>query len=165
MASQSLTDLTPTLEKKARAFLVLCYERTLQVHVTCTARTIHEQEALYAQGREPLEKVNALRAAVGLWKIKEDANKRPVTWTLKSKHIVYSKSKNLADHKARAFDVALVKGKQFVWELKVDVNDNDINDWEEIGTLGESCGLVWGGRFKNAKGEPRPDRPHLEDKV
>jgi peptidoglycan L-alanyl-D-glutamate endopeptidase CwlK len=152
--SRMLTDLTPTLEAKARKFLVICADRNLPVHITCTARSIQEQEALYAQGRETLSKVNELRKAVGLWALTEEENRRPpVTWTLKSRHIVYS-----PNEKARAFDVAIVKDKQFVWDLKVNVNDNDIPDWEEIGILGESCGLEWGGRWN------RPDRPHFQEK-
>jgi peptidoglycan L-alanyl-D-glutamate endopeptidase CwlK len=153
MASRNLTDLTTSLEAKARQFLLLCEKQGLPVHITCTARSIHEQKALYAQGREPLEKVNELRKGVGLWALKKEENKRPITWTLKSRHIVYEEKE-----KARAFDVALVKDKQFVWDLKVDVNDNDINDWEEMGRIGESCGLEWGGRWK------KPDRPHFQEK-
>jgi peptidoglycan L-alanyl-D-glutamate endopeptidase CwlK len=152
MASRNLSDLTPTLEKKARKFLALCEKRGLPVHITCTRRSIHEHEALYAQGREPLEKVNELRKAVGLWALKEEENQRPVTWTLKSRHIVFDEKE-----RARAFDVALVRDKQFVWDLKVDINENDLNDWEEIGRIGESAGLEWGGRWA------KPDRPHFQE--
>lgn len=152
MASRLLSDLVPSLEEKARKFLAACKEAKLPVHITCTARSIQEQEALYAQGRESLEKVNELRKEVGLWTIKEKEN-RKVTWTLKSKHIVYS-----PEEKARAFDAAIVKDKQFIWDLKADVNDNDLNDWEEMGKIGEACGLKWGGRWKQS-----PDRPHFEE--
>lgn len=153
MSSRNLTDLVPSMEAKAREFLRICAEKGIPAHVTCTARSIHEHEALYAQGREPLEKVNELRKAVGLWALKEEENKRPVTWTLKSRHIVYDEKE-----KARAFDVAIVKDKQFVWDLKVDVNDDHIPDYEEMGKIGESVGLEWGGRWK------KPDYPHFQEK-
>jgi len=116
-----------------------------------------EQAALYAQGRRPLDEVNSMRQLVGLWKLKEEENKRPVTWTLNSLHITCLDDQDAGNDKARAFDVAFVKDKQFVWNLKCDINENDLNDWEEIGLIGESCGLVWGGRWKS------PDRPHFQE--
>ncbi len=70
---------------------------------------------------------------------------RKVTWTRKSKHSA-----------GRAFDIAIVNGRKPDWSLKVDVNDNDIPDYEEAGQIGEAVGLRWGGRFKS------PDRPHFE---
>lgn len=157
MASRALSDLEPGLEAKARLFLKLCAERGLPVHITCTGRTEAEQLALYAQGREPLAAVNEKRSACGLWSLKEEEN-RIVTWTMESRHLVkFDQATGALLRKARAFDVAIVKDKQFIWELKVDVNDNDIPDWNELGALGEECGLVWGGRWK------RPDRPHFQD--
>lgn len=158
MASRMLSDLEPQLEAKARAFLAKCEEKGLPVHITCTGRTRREQQALYAQGRESLEMVNQKRLACGLWMLKPEDNMRPVTWTLESRHIVeFDQATGAMTKKARAFDVALVRDKQFVWELKVDINDNDIPDWDEIGRVGEACGLVWGGSWK------KPDRPHFQD--
>ena len=63
MASRLLSDLTPSLEEKAREFLRRCYEREIPAHITCTARSIREQEALYAQGREPLDREGPVRQA------------------------------------------------------------------------------------------------------
>ena len=50
-------------------------------------RSVRVQEAYYAQGREPLEKVNALRKAAGLYLLRSEKDNYPITWTLKSKHI------------------------------------------------------------------------------
>lgn len=51
-----------------------------------------------------------------------------------------------------AFDVAVAdKNGTPTWP-----EDNDL--WNKIGTIGESLGLKWGGRFKT------PDRPHFESK-
>lgn len=74
-----------------------------------------------------------------------------VTWTLKSKHC-----------ERTAFDIAILRDGKPTWDTKVSVNNNDIPDYEEAGRIGESLGLTWGGRFKNQKGEPRPDYPHFE---
>jgi len=51
----------------------------------------------------------------------------------------------------RAFDVAIVS-------YPGDLTPHDLYDgnWEKIGTLAESLGLDWGGRWKH------PDKPHLE---
>ena len=68
-----------------------------------------------------------------------------VTWTLKSKHI---------DRKA--FDIVILKDGRASWDVKVDVNHDQIPDYDEAGKIGELCGLKWGGRFKS------PDRPHFE---
>ncbi|MDX9820635.1 MAG: M15 family metallopeptidase [Syntrophales bacterium] len=68
-----------------------------------------------------------------------------VTWTRKSKHI-----------EGRAFDIAILRDGQPVWDMKADVNHDAVPDYEQAGVIGESVGLGWGGRFKN------PDRPHFE---
>ena len=38
--------------------------------------------------------------------------------------------------------------KEIVWDPKADINRNRVPDYEELGRLGESLGLTWGGRFK-----------------
>jgi len=61
---------------------------------------------------------------------------KKVTWTLKSKHI-----------ERKAFDIAMMKNGKISWDAK---------DYDEPGKIGESVGLVWGGRWKS------PDRPHFQ---
>lgn len=60
-----------------------------------------------------------------------------VTWTLNSRHLT-----------GKAFDIAITdnKGKP-VW---------DADAYQVPGRLGESIGLVWGGRWQ------KPDYPHFE---
>lgn len=70
---------------------------------------------------------------------------RKVTWTLKSKHC-----------ERKAFDIVIIKNGKPLWDTNIDTNDNDLSDWFEAGKIGESVGLIWGGRFKN------PDMPHFE---
>jgi hypothetical protein len=43
-----------------------------------------------------------------------------------------------------------------VWDTKIDVDADHIPDYEEAGKIGESVGLVWGGRWKI------PDYPHFQ---
>ena len=70
---------------------------------------------------------------------------KKVTWTLLSKHI-----------KGFAFDIAIMRGKQVEWDIKADVDVDGIPDYLEAGRIGESLGLVWGGRWS------KPDYPHFE---
>lgn len=48
---RSLEDLQPATRERARAMLAACKAAGLDVLVTCTLRTAHEQAELYAQGR------------------------------------------------------------------------------------------------------------------
>ena len=152
MASRKIMDLTSRMQEFYLKFAHAMRDAGLVFTVTCTSRTYAEQEALFAQGRQPIDQVNALRARVGLSPITAEANKRKVTWTLNSKHIVHS-----ADEKARAFDIVLLDPakKRPHWDLKVSLDDDQIPDYEEAGKVGESVGLKWGGRFN--------DYCHFED--
>lgn len=144
MASRKLSELLPQTQKKAEAWIDECRERGLNVWVTCTYRGQEEQDVLYLQGRKTLEEVNQARKSIGLYEIKESENKK-VTWTRNSKH----KSR-------RALDFALdVKGQE--WNLKIDMNQNQIPDFEEAGKLAIQFGFIWGGTWED------PDYPHIQD--
>jgi|GEM_PF-712108 peptidoglycan L-alanyl-D-glutamate endopeptidase CwlK len=136
MSSRRLEDLNPVVADMCRRFLALCRDRGIDVVVTSTLRTEAEQLALFAQGRKSLWYVNELRRDAGLPPIKEEQN-RIVTHVLTSVHQF-----------GCAFDVCIIKDGRAVWNIKADVNENDIPDYEEIGKIGEHIGLTWGGRFK-----------------
>ena len=157
MASRSLDDLVPELKEKAIRHQELCKDAGIEIIFTCTARLVKEQIALYAQGRQALDEVNELRRIAGLRPITEEANQRPVTWTLNSKHLIDLEDVNLYNDKARAYDIAIVRdGGKVIWDLKTDVNENEVGDYEEAARLGESLGLTAGARFKS------PDWVHFE---
>lgn len=145
MASKNPEDLHPDVLPRYRAFKTKMGEAGLKFIVTCVSRTIYEQVALWAQGREPLEFVNALRKLVGMVPIVEGENSRQVTWKLTSSHVV-----KIRKDKSRAFDIALLydDGKAH-WDLKADVNKSQIADYQEAGKIGESVGLKWGGYYKD----------------
>lgn len=155
MASRRIEDCVPELQTMYAAFEAAMRACGLPFIVTCTARTVREQIALYAQGRAPLEEVNRLRLYAGLPPIGIDGN-RKVTWTLQSKHLVDLDDGHTGNDKSRAFDIAILKDGRPVWDVKVDVNADHIPDYDQAGAIGESVGLRWGGRFKT------PDRPHFE---
>jgi peptidoglycan L-alanyl-D-glutamate endopeptidase CwlK len=70
---------------------------------------------------------------------------KKVTWVKVSRHT-----------SRVAFDIAILKDKKPVWDIKININNNEIPDYTEAGQIGEECGLVWGGRWST------PDFPHFE---
>ena len=154
--SRNLNDLNPRLLLLYQEFNVKMGEVGLIHVVTSTSRTILEQMALYTMGRLSLSDVNIFRKVARLLPIDAPENVK-VTWTLNSKHVTNMFDDDLDNDKARAFDIAILnKQGQTVWDLKVSVNANDTPDYEEAVKIGESVGLVCGGRWKN------PDWPHYE---
>lgn len=156
--SRAISELTDSCRAKLGELIVLAEKHGVEFIVTFTSRTFSEQCVLYMQGRQPLDRVNKARADVGWASITEKANKRPVTWTLSSNHVVDEENP-----KSRAFDVAIVGDGKVTWDLKADFDKDGISDYLEVGHLGEAVGLKWGGRFKNSKGKPIPDYAHFED--
>ena len=156
MASRDIKDLTPAMQVFFQKFKNEMDKAKISFAVTCTARTVKEQQALYAQGRQKLSEVNALRKMAGLDPITAEENKRKVTWTLASKHIVDLDDNNPDNNLSRAFDIVITKNKKATWDIKVDVNENQKPDYIEAGEIGERVGLKWGGRFSS------PDYPHFE---
>jgi peptidoglycan L-alanyl-D-glutamate endopeptidase CwlK len=151
MPSRDPKDLTLETQAKLFAFRERMDAEGIPWIITSTRRTEEEQKALYAQGRHPLNVVNDLRVKAGMAPITDKQNARPVTWTMKSKHI-----------DGLAFDIAILKDAKPTWEEKVDVDLDAVPDYTEAGMIGEAVGLVWGGRFRNKKGLMEPDFPHFQ---
>ena len=139
-------------------FIALCKTAGHDICITCTARDYKFQTALFAQGREKLAEVNRLRKMCGVYLITAEENKKQVTWTMSSKHIVNLEDDKLNNDKARAFDFCIKKhsDNDCDWDIKADTNGDGISDYRECALLGESLGLISGMRFKTA------DWPHLE---
>jgi hypothetical protein len=149
MPSRKIEDLRPEVQPVVRRFEAVLKERGLTWFKRCCTRRIQvEQNALWKRGRYPLAEVNAAYKSLGLAPITEEENKRPVTWRAVSEH-----SSGLA------VDYYIEKEGRYVSDVKADINDNDIPDWEEFGMMAEACGLEWGGRWKKA------DRPHVQYKA
>ncbi len=151
MASRKLEDLYEPLRVVLEESLKEADEKGLDVVVTCTQRSSEEQEALYAQGREDLLVVNKKREALGMVRLKAAGNRRKITWTLKSYHT--------CEPKSMAFDFAIGSKSKIYWDLKADVNDNEIPDYEEFAKICKSKNpnIEWGGDFKKSK-----DCPHIQ---
>jgi peptidoglycan L-alanyl-D-glutamate endopeptidase CwlK len=108
-------------------------------------RSLKKQEAYYAQGRKPLEEVNALRKAAGLFLLREERDNYTITWSLKSKHI-----------DGLAMDVMPVDGAgNPTWDLA--------HFWVAF-TLIRDCGRDAGLECGADWPEPHKDWPHYQIK-
>lgn len=139
MPTRDFDKLHPVVRRKLNRFIALCKANGLEFVVTQTMRLHLEQKAFYAQGREPLALVNELRLDAALPSISEVQNARKITWVRTSVHEF-----------GLAFDIALkgLGGKGVHWDTKADINAKGGPDYDEVGLLGEQCGLIWGGRFR-----------------
>jgi len=143
MASRSINDLHPTLQRSCRDFLGACRASGIDVLVTCTYRSQQEQDALYAQGRTVPGRI--------------------VTWTRNSLHCA-----TMADGTpgARAFDFVPLRNGVLVWGthgngLDDDPTDDDEDDlelWQRCGQIVRAVGLEWGGDWP----ETNRDMPHAQ---
>ncbi len=69
-----------------------------------------------------------------------------ITWTRKSRH-----------SEGRAFDIAILANGKIVWDTSYDADHDTIPEYLEAGIIGETVGLIWGGRWKG-----KPDFCHFE---
>lgn len=131
--------LHPELKKMCEKFLMECKKKGINVSIYSTFRTKQEQNALYLQGRAPLDFVNRERLKAGLNPITEKENKI-VTLVKDSPHCY-----------GLAFDFVPILDGKAVW--------NNDKLWEECGKIAEELGLEWGGRWVKF-----PDKPHVQIK-
>lgn len=132
--SAKLATLTPDLRAKAEQHLADCATRGLRVRIVQALRTHEEQGALFAQGREPLDAVNAKRKAVGWAPLDALGNTRPVTWTLQSRHLPGP------DGLGRAYDLGLFD----TWGEYI----GDGKAYKDVAMLGKALGLECGYYWK-----------------
>lgn len=135
---RSIRALHPLMVPRVEQFLRLLKAHDLGYIIVETYRSKLVQEAYYAQGREPLSRVNELRKLAGLWEISAAENAKKITWTMRSKHL-----------QGYAIDLAPMRDGRILWQAPFEL-------WERYGTYGELAGLSWGGRWEER------DLPHYE---
>lgn len=131
MSSRLITDMDERLQVKYLAFAGKMAEVGVPFIVTRTYRSQSEQDELYTQGRT------------------KPGNK--VTWIKVSKHSAVDINGKPA---SKAFDIVIMKERKPTWDLKCNVNDNEIPDYLEAADIGRKIGLRAGADFK--------DYPHFE---
>lgn len=148
-----LKDFAEKLILKAKAKL------DLDVFVVEVDRPFLTQVAYYAQGRDPLTEVNALRKRAGLGPITASENRYKITWTLASQHIVNLANDDITDNLSRAVDFGIKdKMGKYCGDSKTDVNKDNIPDYIQLGALAKKIdpGIEWGGEWK------KKDLPHYQ---
>lgn len=116
VSSRNLSDLHPTIRRRAEQFVEEAWEAGIPVRIVSTYRSLAEQERLYQQGRTTPGPIVTNAPPGGSW-----------------------------HNYGLAFDVALdVDGDP---ETNDPSWDADSEIWEELGDLGRSLGLRWGGDF------------------
>jgi peptidoglycan L-alanyl-D-glutamate endopeptidase CwlK len=118
-------------------------------------RTDDQQDALYAQGRQPLQSVNALRHGVGWPAISSAANKKVTN--AKGGQSNHNQRQSLLPHGREAVDVAVGYAVDIVdrvhgWQATP-------RFWTDLGRIAKANGCAWGGDWKH------PDVAHVEMKV
>ena len=158
MADRDRNNLAPWMRGALTEFESEAERAGIPFIVTNISRLFYEQVALYAQGRFPIREINILRSKAGLYLLGDKESKKIVTWTLCSEHIIDLGDADPGNDKSRAFDIALkrVVDRGVHWDVKIDVNGNDVPDYEELARIGEKVGLVAGARFGT------PDYPHFQ---
>ena len=139
MLCRDISKLVPELQEKVKSFLAICKDRKKDVVIIETARTNEVQAAYYAQGRADLKTVNDKRILAGLPVISEKENVK----------ITNTKPGMSKHNSGKAFDVAPAVNGKIMW--------NDSESFRELGSIGKSVGLKWGGDWKSFK-----DSPHFE---
>ena len=152
MASTSITKLTTKLKAMYKEFAKRMKKEKIPFKVTCTARSVDEQIALWSQGRNTLTVTNTLRRKVGMKPITSKENSRKITWTINSMHITTDEHP-----KARAFDIVITRGYKVDCDVKIQVGKKDIPIYEKAAEIGRSVGLKVGADFR------RKDYPHYEE--
>lgn len=109
------------------------------VAISETLRELSTQMAYYSRGRMAnIADVKAMYKSAGLYPLTDREAGSTNTWTLDSKHL-----------RGRAVDLVPQKGGTYWWLAPPEV-------WNRMGEIGESHGLIWGGRWKHS------DCPHYE---
>jgi len=148
--STSLDDLNPAPRDAARRAFADLDVREISYAVTSTLRTLAEQRALYAQGREGLATVNALRAAAGLPALPEAENHYTVT-NANGTSVALGGTGRSPHQLGRALDVVPLGEHGPEWP------DSKDPRWYDIAASFEAEGFEWGGRWADF-----PDRPHYQ---
>lgn len=135
-----LSSLNYQFRKYVEDFVRECSKEGISVWIYETWRSKKRQQALYAQGRQPLEIVNEKRKEVGLPLLREKENRYIVTKLRVSAH----------NYGLAADFVPVVNGRP-QW------NNNEL--WQRCGEVALRLGMEWGGTWKGLS-----DKVHIQMK-
>ncbi len=149
--STKLEDLTPDTQARAVKAIADLVARGIPYAVTYTLRTYAEQAALYAQGRQDLLTVNALRDAAGLPHIGQADNSYVVTQA-SGKKITDGGTGRSPHQFGTALDVVPINNVgNPIWPGASDPR------WAQIAQSFKAQGFEWGGDWTDFQ-----DLPHYQ---
>jgi peptidoglycan L-alanyl-D-glutamate endopeptidase CwlK len=126
--SRDTKDLLPLVARKAKEFQKLALANGVDFIITCTYRSIEEQNALYNQ---PFDKIDNDKDGM----IDESDEK-----------VTQAKGGQSFHNHRVAFDIVPILNGKAQW-------NNDAL-WSKLGKLGQSIGIEWGGSWTNFKDKP-----------
>jgi len=143
--SRDISLLKPSVQDMVYQAIAIMKAQSVQYAITSTLRTVAEQQALYAQGRQPIDVVNELRVKTGMGPLGPSDN----TYTVTNCDGV----KTLSNHQSGcAIDIVpLDKNGNPSWPDKSD------GQWKIISDIMKIAGFQWGGDWAKF-----PDYPHYE---
>ena len=89
------------------------------------------------------------------------ADNNIVTWTMRSKHLINRDNENDTDDFSHAVDIAVVKDGKLTWDLKANVNNNNIPDYLEVGKIAKEIDPTIIGGWEWTK----KDWPHYQENI
>ncbi|MGL4949628.1 MAG: M15 family metallopeptidase [Anaeroplasmataceae bacterium] len=154
---KDLNLLVPEVKEAVEKTLAALKEQDIPIFVSETLRDQNVQQAYYAQGRESLEVVNALRKAAGLYLLKDSDNKKTIT---NCDGVKNKSNHQVRDESGLGHAIDLVPGLKkedgsivMWWNAPHSV-------WEKIGLIAEQNGLDW--CFGGVGNHWKWDSPHFE---
>lgn len=129
-AEKKLVNVHPEVAAKAIELVKKCHAQGINILITQGMRTVAEQNALYAQGRtKPGAIVTNARGGYSIHNF------------------------------GLAFDFAVYgkDGKTIEWSTSIDTNSDGYKDYLQVGAIGKTLNLKWGGDFRSIV-----DYPHFE---
>lgn len=129
-ANNKLAGVHLEVAKKAIELVKLSHAKGINILITQGLRTVAEQNALYAQGR-----------------------------TAPGAIVTNAKGGQSIHNYGLAFDFAVYSkdGIKTEWSASIDTNSDGYKDYLQVGAIGKSLNLKWGGDFRSIV-----DYPHFE---
>ncbi|MNW28231.1 Peptidoglycan L-alanyl-D-glutamate endopeptidase CwlK precursor [compost metagenome] len=127
-SASKIAGLLPVVKQAASVLVSECYKRGVYIQITQGLRTIEEQNALYAQGRNG-----------------------------DTRDIVTNAKGGYSNHNfGVALDFALLSddGKRVSWDTNKRTTKEAKSDWSIVVEIAKSLGFSWGGDWKSFKDYP-----------
>lgn len=148
-SESNIKTLLPEVQILARSLVHAAENIGITIKVISGSRTYEEQHAIYLQGRESVDVVNATRQKAGMEPIDQNENKK-----------VSNVDAGHSNHNFQiAFDIGVFEGKKYLARSPL---------YKAVAVLGKQLGLTWGGDWRHLRDEPhyelRPDwATHLSE--